>query len=127
MYDKLLITGATGFIGNWLMCHAWRHELYTRPVGHQEYDLKIWMKENWKYIIHLAPAPVDDVLECAERCGATVLLASSGGVYDREPDPYFQMKLEDENKLLGSGLDVKIARIFTTCGGHMQWKRYAIG
>jgi len=33
------------------------------------------------------------VIECAKRCKATVLLASSGGVNDRKRSEYFQMKL----------------------------------
>jgi dTDP-glucose 4,6-dehydratase len=56
-----------------------------------------------------------------------VLLASSGGVYDRHLTDYFKMKADDEAKLLASGLNVKIARIFATCGAGMKWERYAIG
>jgi nucleoside-diphosphate-sugar epimerase len=122
--DNVLITGGSGFIGHWLQ---------ERPFGmcvsltHYLYDHSEWMDAKWRYIIHLAPVPVDDVITCARRSNAHILYASSGGVYDREPDEYFRMKLEDEKKLLASGLNVKIARIFTTCGARMKWERYAIG
>jgi nucleoside-diphosphate-sugar epimerase len=123
-----LITGGTGFIGWWLSQKYLADKMpTTMHMNFTTYDDGFWQECDWDFIIHLAPVPVDRVIECAKRCNATVLLASSGGVYDREPDPYFKMKLDDENKLLASGLDVKIARIFTTCGAHMKWSRYAIG
>jgi dTDP-glucose 4,6-dehydratase len=96
-------------------------------LNQKTYKNTAWEKSRWKYIIHLAPVPIDRVIECAKRCNATVLLASSGGVYDKTPDDYFKMKIEDERKLLASGLDCRIARIFTTCGRRMKWERYAIG
>ncbi len=126
---KVLITGGMGFIGHCL----WGYQLpfpldaEAKILDHQSYDVGQWDRFPYDYIIHLAPVPVDRVLECAKRCNATVLLASSGGVYDRDLQDYFKMKLDDEYKLLASGLDFKIARIFTTCGAHMQWERYAIG
>ncbi len=120
-----VITGGTGFIGHWLRQTA---PFAVYNMGHEGYcSLNAWTTGNWRYIIHLAPVPVDHVIQYAKWNNATVLLASSGGVYDRDLQDYFKMKLDDENKLLASGLDVKIARIFTTCGAHMQWQRYAIG
>ena len=121
--NKILITGGSGFIGWWLSFGDFEeiHLLNSKSY------FADWDQDKWDAIIHLAPIPVDRVIECARRCKATVLLASSGGVYDRNPDDYFRMKLEDERKLLDSGLNVKIARIFTTCGAYMNWKRYAIG
>jgi len=121
---NVLITGGSGFIGQW-MARLPRGVMVS--LTHALYDKGEWKDGYWNYIIHLAPVPVDDVLKCAQKCKATVLLASSGGVYDRAPDAYFQMKIEDEAKLLTSGLDVRIARIFTTCGAGMKWDRYAIG
>ena len=126
MGKKVLITGGTGFIGFWVA--GWNPEFETTVLDHIYYDnYPHWIEMDWDYIIHLAPVPVDKVIECARCCNATILLASSGGVYDRNPSEYFQMKMEDENKLIRSGLNVKIVRIFTTCGAHMKWERYAIG
>ena len=123
---KVLITGGTGFIGFWVA--GWNPTAETTVLDHRYYDnFPRWVEMDWDYIIHLAPVPVDRVIECATRNNATVLLASSGGVYDRNPDDYFRMKIDDERKLLESGLDVRIARIFTTCGAKMKWERYAIG
>lgn len=122
---NILITGASGFIAHWLHKSVPRYWAWW-GYAHQGYEMP-WDSKDWGCIIHLAPVPVDRVLECAKRCNATVLLASSGGVLDKEPSDYMKMKLEDERKLLESGLDVKIARIFTTCGAHMDWERYAIG
>lgn len=124
--NNVLITGGSGFVGGWLAKQPPRNKMITL-LNQQAYDNGSWDDGQWKYIIHLAPVPVDRVLECAKRCNATVMLASSGGVYDRNLTDYFQMKLDDENKLLSSGLNVKIARIFTTCGAGMKWERYAIG
>lgn len=122
MDHNTLITGGTGFIGHWMNKE---HECWQLDkLGWGEGKC---FPNHWKYIIHLAPVPVDDVIKSAKNSGATVLLASSGGVYDPEPTDYCKMKLADENKLLASGLDVRIARIFTTCGAHMKWDRYAIG
>lgn len=122
--DNVLITGGSGFVGSWLCRDP--HGLVV-PIGAKAYESGDWFDGTWRNIIHLAPVPVDDVLECARRNNARVLFASSGGVYDREPEGYFQQKKEDERKLLDSGIDVRIARIFTTCGADMDWERYAIG
>lgn len=124
--ENVLITGGSGFIGSWLPEFA-PPNLLLQILNRDTYAAGVWKTGSWKYIIHLAPVPVDDVIQCAKACGAAVLFASSGGVYDRVLSDYFRMKLDDENKLLASGLDVKIARIFATCGRHMKWERYAIG
>ena len=125
---NVLITGGLGFIGHWLIQEKPRHSgLNLIAMGTKPYQENPWDSIGYDYIIHLAPVPIDRVLECAKRCGATILLASSGGVYDRDPSPYFEMKIEDERKLMATDLDYKIARIFTTCGAHMKWSRYAIG
>jgi len=124
--DKVLITGGTGFIGFWVA--GWHSERFeTTVLDHHYYDTFDWTQGDWNYIIHLAPVPVDRVIECAKRCKATVLFASSGGVNDAKRSEYFQMKLDDENHLIYSRLNAKIARIFTTCGAKMKWERYAIG
>ena len=124
--DNVLITGGSGFIGNWMLAHAPGNQM-IQLLNHDTYNAMVWKTGSWKYIIHLAPVPVDDVIECATACNATVLFASSGGVYDRNLTDYFRMKLDDEDKLIDSGINVKIARIFATCGKHMKWERYAIG
>ena len=124
--SDILITGGTGFVGHWLYKFS-LDKKRTVCMDRKAYEENKWMHVDWKYIIHLAPVSVDNIIERAKWCGATVLFASSGGVYDREPDAYFRMKQDDEKKLAESGLNYRIARIFTTCGAHMQWARYAIG
>jgi dTDP-glucose 4,6-dehydratase len=71
---------------------------------------------DYDYIIHLAPVPVDKVIACACRTNARVLFASSGAVYDMYPDEYARLKTQSENLLLASGLDVRIARMFSFVG-----------
>jgi len=121
-----LITGGTGFIGHWLRRYC-PSDIEITAKNEYEYKFARWDMHKWDYIIHLAPVPVDAAMNHIYKKRGRLLFASSGGVYDINPDKYFSMKLEDERKLLASGLDVRIARIFTTCGTEMKWKRYAIG
>jgi nucleoside-diphosphate-sugar epimerase len=124
--SDVLVTGGTGFVGHWLSTvpGMQRRTVY---MGRKAYENNMLGVVDWEYIIHLAPVPVDRAIEQAKLFGSTILLASSGGVYDREPSEYFRMKQEDEKKLSESGVKYRIARIFTTCGAHMKWARYAIG
>ena len=72
---KVLITGATGFIGSWLQ-EALDHQVImtaSRDFVDGEYDT----------IFHLAPTPIEPVIECAQRTGALVVYASSGAVLNQ--------------------------------------------
>ena len=116
--DKILITGATGFVGQWLT--------KTKPdntvvygVGRTKYEKMAWRSERWTSIIHLAPTPPTDILECAVWCGARVLYASSGIVYHPENTArvkYREDKLSGERECVESPADVVIARLFTFYG-----------
>lgn len=126
---RVLVTGASGFFGQHisraltgkcLLSLAWRENYFTMLKG--EYD----------YILHLAPVPIEPVIECAKQNMATVLYTSSGAVYGgmkqncRETDPTFpktdygREKLRSEFVLKESGLDYRICRLFAFCGQGMR-------
>jgi len=109
---KILVTGGTGFVGQWMANDP--------PVGDITFaSTKTYpaaLKQKWDAIVHLAPIPVDEVIECALKSDARVLYASSGAVYDLQADEYGKGKRRDENALLTSGLDVRIARLFSFVG-----------
>ena len=122
-----LITGGTGFVG-WYLSHClidgkypafcwdanrFTYKKYLDVDGRRRL---LGLKQDSDYIIHLAPVPVDEVIECARKTGARILFASSGAVYDKKPDAYGKLKIASEKKLLASGLDVRIARMFTFIG-----------
>lgn len=118
--ERVLITGATGFIGSWIkealdyQCHM----TLGRDFVNGEYDT----------IFHLAPTPIEPVIECAQKTGAIVIYASSGAVYGgaakqvSETDAvqpkteYGKEKARSEKLLIGSGLDYRIYRLFALAG-----------
>jgi len=114
---RILITGGTGFVGSWMLKIDIQPEptdiIFANHIGYK--NPKLW-DQNYDYIIHLAPVPIDDVIKCAQRCNARVLFASSGAVFDKEPDNYGIQKIVAEEKLMKSGLDWRIARMFTFIG-----------
>lgn len=122
---RILITGGTGFVGRWMQKfgtiktgppYLWPFlgEFFLYISSRNNYTEVL--KQDYDYIVHLAPVPVDDVIECASRTNARILYSSSGAVYDKHPDEYGLAKLEGERKLLASGLDVRIARMFSFIG-----------
>lgn len=115
---RILITGGSGFIGSWMSIRpAW---LRMTALNQLQYDYGDWDKQSWDAIIHLAPPLPRRVIECADRCDAKILYASSGAVYDRQPGEYATGKRMGENQLIEWGGRFGIARMFTFCGAWMR-------
>lgn len=118
---RVLMTGGTGFVGTWMGALP---NVHITRLNQMQYEFSRWDAMEWDYIVHLAPPPAtsERVIACAKRCGAAVLYASSGAVYDRNPGDYAKSKMTEERRLLDSGIDVKIARMFAFAGPHMPNK-----
>jgi nucleoside-diphosphate-sugar epimerase len=119
---RILITGGTGFVGTWL-----QKLLPCVALNEMQYEYGKWDYADWDYIVHLVPPPIttERVIKCAQRCKASVLFSSSGAVYDRKPGEYAQSKIEEEKRLLDSGVNVRIARMFSFAGAFMP-NRFAL-
>ncbi len=115
---RILITGGSGFIGHWLSIAP--ASVTVRTLNHIQYDYSNWDKQNWDWIIHLANVSPSRVIECAERCKAGILFASSGAVYDQDPGEYALDKIHSERLLLDCSCPVRIARMFTFTGAYMR-------
>lgn len=125
----VLVTGATGFFGQHI-AKALTGKCNLVLAGRNNYFVSL--RREYDYIIHLAPVPIEPVIECAKQNMATVLYASSGAVYGgvkqsvRETDEtwpktdYGREKLRSEFMLKESKLDYKICRLFTFCGTGMR-------
>jgi nucleoside-diphosphate-sugar epimerase len=120
MIETTLITGGTGFIGHWLSSSFRERKKLVFVLDSLQYQYGDWENYNWSNIIHLAPTDPGRVIECAKRCKARVLYTSSGAVYDKQPGEYALGKLHGERMLLDSGLDIRIVRMFSFCGGYMR-------
>jgi nucleoside-diphosphate-sugar epimerase len=120
---RILMTGGSGFVGRWMYAAKPTPNVYA--LNRQDYESGEWRFQPWDYIIHLAHVNPFEVIECAKCNGARILYASSGATVDKYPGEYSKAKLEAEDMLLESGLDVRIARLYTFCGGYMQ-NRYAV-
>lgn len=121
---RVLMTGGTGFVGSWLSAAP---DVHITRLNQLQYEYGKWDYADWDYIIHLAPPPstTERVIACARRCHATVLYSSSGAVYDAVLGDYAKNKLAEEARLLNSGINVKVARMFAFAGGHMP-NRFAL-
>lgn len=92
---KVLVTGATGFVGSWL--------IRTAPCEVFGTDSRWEVEGEWTHVIHAAIAadrPTDlalghDVRHLADRCGAKVVFISSGAARYDEGD-YGQTKRDLE-------------------------------
>jgi nucleoside-diphosphate-sugar epimerase len=115
---RVLITGGSGFIGSWLAVAP--PDVKIVRLDHTQYDFGNWDKKDWDYIIHLAPPLPMRVIRCAARCGAKILYASSGAVYDRERGEYANTKLLGERQLEDWAGKYSIARMFTFTGAYMR-------
>jgi nucleoside-diphosphate-sugar epimerase len=125
----VLVTGATGFFGQHI-AKAFTGKCNLVLAGRDNYFTSL--RHEYDYIIHLAPVPIEPVLECAKQNDAVVLYSSSGAVYGgamqsvRESDEtwpktdYGREKLRSEFMLKESHLDWKICRLFTFCGTGMR-------
>lgn len=122
--EKILITGATGFLGSWL----------AEVLDHQ-CDLTLsrdFIDGDYETIFHFAPTPIEPVIESAKRTSATIVYASSGSVYggipkqvteDAPTNPktsYGMEKLRSEIMLEKSGLDYRAVRLFTLAGAGLR-------
>lgn len=122
--EKVLITGASGFIGSWLA-----------QVFAYQCDLTLardFVGGDYETIFHCAPTPIEPVIESAKRTGATVVYTSSGAVYGGVPQQvsedaaiipkteYGREKARSEALLAKSGLDYRILRIFALAGPGMR-------
>lgn len=127
--SRILVTGASGFFGTW-MGRALNG--YCKLTLADRAGYLPSLRHEYDFIIHLAPVPIEPVIECADRNGALVLYASSGAVYGgmkravSESDETFpkseygKEKLASEFALKESGLDYRICRLFTFCGTGMR-------
>lgn len=119
------ITGATGWIGSWICQALERSGLPFLMIRHTDEQniLNFRFPDTCDYIIHLAPGRVERVIECADRFSCPVVFASSGAVYMTKPDEYAMAKQDAEREFVQSGVDVRIARIFTTAGAGIPMGR----
>lgn len=131
---SVLITGGTGFVGNWVQMGLRAASLQGVKYGVNILDsegyknLKSHYGNTYDYIFHLAPTFCDNTLKHIYRSfPRRVLFASSGAVYHKEPNEYGLDKLHTENFLLQSGLDVVIARMFAFCGPYLRPDNFAVG
>lgn len=128
IYDHVLITGGTGFVGRWF--EYWlemRRGSDVISLDRAGYEAVAWDDFRWDAIVHLAPVAPTRVIECAKRCGARVLFASSGEVYHSNPNQYGLDKIAAEQELARSGVDYVVARMFAFMGGWMNYDYFAAG
>jgi nucleoside-diphosphate-sugar epimerase len=123
---KVLITGGTGWVGQWMQ-HEAPVDAELVVLNHTQYDTLPWDQDDYDYIIHLAIVDPQRVIECAKRCGARVLFSSSGAVYHAVLNDYGKQKVESERMFAESGIDFVTVRIFALAGAFMKWNNFALG
>ena len=130
---SVLITGGSGFVGQWV-------QLGLRAAFNQgvKYSVCIldkssferWMETtpiHYDYVFHLAPVFDRHVLHKLQDCNPhRIVYASSGAVYAKELNDYGRGKIDAENALMASGMDVRIARLFTFCAPFMRMDQKAV-
>jgi nucleoside-diphosphate-sugar epimerase len=126
---NILITGGTGFVGQWMKQQAPKHTLNDDNIvylSHLDYDKMEWTRTKWDFIVHLANIDPNVVLDIATRDKSRFLYCSSGAVYLDNLSLYGNNKVLWETDTIVSGVDCSIARLFTFCGAHLKGKNYAI-
>lgn len=129
---SVLITGGTGFVGNWVQMG-----LRAASLQGVKYAVNVLDSENYEHVLMMALNRYDFTFQLAPTnaylhsiVGITknrILSASSGAVYHKEPNEYGLGKLRMENFLLQNGLDVVIARMFAFCGPYLRPDNFAVG
>jgi nucleoside-diphosphate-sugar epimerase len=121
--SNVLITGGTGFVGNWMQEEA-PENFFVNCIGQNQYDFYKSLG-TFDYIAHLAPIAPTRVLEIAKKNNARLLYASSGAVYHPEyqDKEYRENKIRWEQECLDSGVDVVIARLFTFARSSRAYNR----
>lgn len=141
---RLMITGATGFIGRWMYTSAIKSDkVIVFPLTHANGDIRDVLLPEVEFIIHLAtptsvtnhvaPVVIRDgtkrICELAQRCGARLLNASSGCVshpFQRKQYGAFAEAKADAEKMVEDVGGIN-ARVFSVYGPGMRTDRgYAI-
>jgi nucleoside-diphosphate-sugar epimerase len=118
---KILITGGSGFIAHWMnWTNPDKDNIHCVFQDREDYKM-LWEMGRYDAIVHLAPVPVTRVMKYAQEHKCRVLYASSGAVYDQNPNyTYANMKRIGEQECEESGVDCVIARLFSFIGPHLH-------
>lgn len=135
---RLLITGATGFIGRWMMSSAQVASVHTVVTGVRRTLGAV--PESADYILHLAGPPschpnndevwdaivngTKRVCDFAKQCGARLLFASSGAAAANETTYGSAKRTAEQFVSEVGGVN---ARLWTCYGHGMNLERYALG
>lgn len=130
---SILITGGSGFVGSWLRMGleaAYKQGVKYTACIHNCLSFGWWLlktPEHFDYVIHAAPVFDRYVMHhIQDTHPQRVLYTSSGAVYARELNDYGRSKIDAENALLNSGMNVRIARLFTFCAPFMRMDSKAV-
>jgi nucleoside-diphosphate-sugar epimerase len=116
---KVLITGGTGFVGQW-MRRMQPKDLDCHYIGRAEYEAGAWKKQRYSYYVHLANIDPTEVIQAAEWWFARLLYCSSGIVYYPVESEYKQNKQAWERYCLDGDVNCVIARLFTFYGKYLD-------
>jgi nucleoside-diphosphate-sugar epimerase len=115
--NRVLITGATGFVGSWMTKTCPQGVEYIGLNREAYYSGIIEYVAGITHIVHLAPVIPYVVVEAAKKYNVRLLYCSSGIVYHPENNTeYRRLKMNGEQYCLDSLENVVIARLFTFFG-----------